>query len=199
MATIWRPECAGAYNSSSRGSRRILVCDEFTDGDSSRLTTVCGQFVSTANACSWTVETAMRSRMRTVCERDCGRGLIADVDCSRTCIGCVSVVSSDCSCLRNCRVCGHESVTLRGCLACSPRSIRGRRNLIKLRSKACTVSNMMRTTLPALLQQFVAPVLQLRSDCLDARGLLKVRDAMRADCRLECCDSRSSIATLAAP
>src|SRR5207245_279651 len=68
----------------SPGSRRILDRDEFADVDSSRLWTVCGQFVSAANVWSRTVEIAMRSRMRTVCDRACGRGLSADMDSSRT-------------------------------------------------------------------------------------------------------------------
>lgn len=37
--------------------------------------------------------------------------------------------------------------------------------------KACPVLNMMRNTLPFLLQQLVAPVLQLRGDGLDTGGL----------------------------
>jgi NAD(P)-dependent dehydrogenase (short-subunit alcohol dehydrogenase family) len=37
--------------------------------------------------------------------------------------------------------------------------------------KACPVLNMMRNTLPFLLQQLVAPVLQLRGDSLLARSL----------------------------
>src|SRR2546430_10866996 len=68
----------------SRGSRKILDRDEFADVDSSRLRTVCGQFVSAANAWSRTVEIAMCSRMQTVCDRACGRGLSAVMDCSRT-------------------------------------------------------------------------------------------------------------------
>ena len=38
-------------------------------------------------------------------------------------------------------------------------------------NKACPVLNMMRNTLPFLLQQLVVPVLQLRGDGLDAGGL----------------------------
>src|SRR2546426_3213984 len=66
---------------SSRGSRRIPVRDEFTDVAKPGLWTVRGQCVSAVNACPRTVETAMCSRMRPACDRDCGRGLSADMDC----------------------------------------------------------------------------------------------------------------------
>ena len=61
---------------------------------------------------------------------------------------------------------------LRGNAACPPRLIRGHQVLRWRRGRACPVLNMMTNTLPPLLQQRVAPVLQLRGDGLDARGLL---------------------------
>ena len=92
----------------SRCSRRGLVHDQFADVDSSRLRTVCTQFVSAGNACSRNGEAAMCSRMRPICDRDCGRGLSAHRDCSRTRIMCVSILIEDCSSSRICRASGHE-------------------------------------------------------------------------------------------
>src|SRR5205823_12171833 len=92
----------------NRWSRRMLGRDECADMDGARLRTVCGQFVSAANACPRTVETVMRSRMRTVCDRACGRGLSADMDCSRTRKGCGCGLFVDCACSRICRVRGRE-------------------------------------------------------------------------------------------
>src|SRR5436190_10052838 len=155
-----------------RGSRRILVCDEFADMNGARLRTVCGQFVSAANACPRTVETVMCSRMRTVCDRACGRGLSADRNCSRTRIGCACALFVDCACSRICRVRGHERAILRGCLAYSPRLIRGRRNLVKPRGRACPLLNMVRNTLPPLLLQLVSPAFQLGHYGLEASNLL---------------------------
>lgn len=65
---------------------------------------------------------------------------------------------------------------LRGSSALTPRLIRGRRILVATRGKACPVLNVMRNTLPPLLQQLVPPVLQLRSDCFNAGGLLDGAD-----------------------
>ena len=65
----------------------------------------------------------------------------------------------------------HERLILRGYSACPPRLIRGHQVLRSRRGKACPVLNMMRNTLPLLLQQLVAPVLQLRGDGFDAAGL----------------------------
>ena len=112
----------------SRWSRRILVSDEFADVDRSRLRTVCGQFVTAADACSRTVETVMRSRMRTVCDRVCGRGLSADMDSSRIRIVWDCVLFSDCSCSRIRRVRGHERSISPGLFRYSPRLIRRTQN-----------------------------------------------------------------------
>ncbi len=162
----------------SRGSRRVLARDEFGGVDSSRLRTICGQSVSAANACSRTVATVIRSRMRTVCERVCGRGLGADMDCSRTWIVCVCIVIWDCSSSRICRVRSRERSMSRGRFRHSPRLIRGHRNLVKTRGRACPVLNLVRNTLPPLLLQLVSPALQLRHDSLDASDLL---DCLRFD------------------
>jgi hypothetical protein len=139
----------------------MLVRDEFADMNSARLRAVCGQFVSAANACPRTVETVMRSRMRTGCDRACWRGLSVDRNCSRTRKGCACALFVDCACSRICRVRGHERAILRGCLACSPRLIRGRRNLVKPRGRACPLLNMVRNTVPPRLLQLVPPALQL--------------------------------------
>ena len=144
---------------SSRGSRRIPVRAEFAAMASPGLWTVRGQCVSTADACSRTDEAAMGSRMLPVCERDCGRGLSADMDCSRTRIVCVCVVIWDCSWLRMCRVRGHERSISRGRFGYSPRLIRGRRNLVRTRGRACPVLNMLGDTLPRFLLQLVSPAL----------------------------------------
>lgn len=152
-------------------SRSVLALCEFVDVDNSRLRSVCGQSVAVAAASSRTIEAAAFPRTRTVCERDCGRGLNADTDCSRTRTDCARGLFSTESRSRICRVCGHEPLTLRGYSACSLRPIRGRRSLAPARGKACPVLNMMRNTLPPLLQQLVAPVLQLRGNGLNAGGL----------------------------
>ena len=124
----------------SRCSRRGRVRDQFADVDSSRLRTVCGQFVAAANAWSRTVEIAMCSRMRTVCDRACGRGLSADMDSSRTRIVWDCVLFSDCSCSRICRVRGHERSISPGLFRYSPRLIRGHRILVQTRGRACPVA-----------------------------------------------------------
>jgi len=144
---------------SSRGSRRIPVRDEFAAVASPRQWTVRGQCVSVADACPRTGETAMCSRMLPVCERDCGRGLSADMDCSRTRIVCVCIVMLDCSWSRICRVRGHERSISRGRFRYSPRPIRGRRNLVRTRGRACPVLNMLGDTLPRFLLQLVSPAL----------------------------------------
>ena len=156
----------------NRGSRRMRVRDEFADMDSARLRTVCGQFVSAANACSRTVETVMCLRMRTVCDRACGRGLSADRDCSRTRIGCGCGLFVDCSRSRICRVRGQARSILRGCLASAPRLIRGRRNLVRSRGNAYIILNTLRNTLPVLLPQLVTPTFQLGHYGLEASNLL---------------------------
>ena len=121
----------------SRGSRRILVCDEFADMDGARLRTVCGQFVSAANACPRTVETVMRLRMRTACDRACGRGLSADMDCSRTRINRVRGLFPTGLRSWTCQGSGHGTEISRGRSACLPRLIRGRRSLVRSRGNAC--------------------------------------------------------------
>ena len=164
----------------SRWSRRILVSDEFADVDRSRLRTVCGQFVTAADACSRTVETVMRSRMRTVCDRVCGRGLSADMDSSRTRIVWDCVLFSDCSCSRICRVRGHERSISRDRFRSSPRLIRGHRILVTSRGLACPMLNMLSNTLPPFLLQLVSPALQLSDHGLDASNLF---DGLRFDVR----------------
>lgn len=144
---------------SSRGSRRIPVRDEFADTASPGLWTVRGQCVSTADACSRTDEAAMCSRMLPVCERDCGRGLSADMDCLRTRIVFVFILIGDGSSSWICHVRGHERSISRGLFRYSPRPIRGHRILVKTRGKACTVLNMVRNTLTPLLLQLVSPAL----------------------------------------
>src|SRR5579883_2590741 len=139
--------------------------------DSSRLRAVCGQFESLASADSWTAESAALPRTRPVRGRAGVRGLNADTDCSRTWTVRGHVLSPTESRSRICRARGHEPRISRGCSACSPRLLRGRRSLAPARGKACPVLNMMRNTLPPLLQQFVAPVLQLCGNGLDAGGL----------------------------
>ena len=144
---------------SNRGSRRIPVREEFADAVSPRLWTVRGQCVSAADACPRTGEIAMRSRMLPACERDCGRGLSADMDCSRTRIVRVCIMIWDCSRSRICRVRGHERSISRGRFRYSPRLIRGRRNLVRTRGRACPVLKMFSNTLPPYLRQRVSPAL----------------------------------------
>ena len=66
---------------------------------------------------------------------------------------------------------GRLAGLLRGHSASKPRPLRGLKNLPPGRSKACPVLNMMRNTLPPLLQQFITPGFQLRGDSFDACGL----------------------------
>src|SRR6266702_5496840 len=155
----------------SRGSRRILVCDEFVDMDCSRLRTVCGQFVSAANACPRTVETVMRSRMRTVCDRACGRGLSADMDCSRTRINRVRGLFPTGLRSWTCQGSGHGTEISRGRSACLPRLIRGRRSLVRSRGNAYIILNMVRNTVPPRLLQLVTPAFQLGHYGLEASDL----------------------------
>ena len=162
----------------SRWSRRILVRDEFADVDRSRLRTVCGQFVSAADACSRTVETVMRSRMRTVCDRVCGRGLNADMDSSRIRTNRVRGLFPTGMSLWTCQGCGHGTLISRGRSACSPRPIRGHRILVTSRGSACPMLNMLRNTLPPFLLQLVSPAFQLRHDGFDLGRLL---DGVRFD------------------
>ncbi len=156
----------------NRGSRRILGREEFADMDGARLRTVCGQFVSAANACPRTVETVMRSRMRTVCDRACGRGLSADMDCSRTRINRVRGLFPTGLRSWTCQGSGHGTEISRGRSACLPRLIRGRRNLVKSRGNAYIILNTLRNTLPVLLPQLVSPAFQLRHYGLEASNLL---------------------------
>ena len=150
----------------------MLVRDEFAGLDCARLRTVCGQFVSAANACQRTVETVMRLRMRTVCDRACGRGLSADMDCSRTRINRVRGLFPTGLRSWTCQGSGHGTEISRGRSACLPRLIRGRRSLVRSRGNAYIILNTLRNTLPVLLPQFVSPAFQLRHDGLDASNLL---------------------------
>ena len=63
-----------------RDLRSMLVSGEIADANGARLRTVCGQFVSAADAWSHTVEADAWSRMRTVCCRVFARGLNAFAD-----------------------------------------------------------------------------------------------------------------------
>jgi len=152
-------------------SRTDCVRDQFAVVDSSWLRTVRGQSASTAAACSRTIKDVACARTWIVCGRDCGRGLNADTDSSWTRKVSVRGLSQAESGSRICRVRGHEPHTSRGQSALSPRLLRGRRNLVSTRGRACPVLNMMRNTLPSLLQHLIAPVLQMRGDCLDTGGL----------------------------
>ena len=131
-------------------SRTDCARDQFEDVDSSWLRTGCGQFESVSAAGSRTVEAAALPRTRTVR----GHGLSPTESRSRTC-----------------QVRGHAPLTSYGHSACSPRLPRGRRSLAPARGKACPVLNMMRNTLPPLLQHLVAPVLQLCRNGLNSGGL----------------------------
>ena len=156
----------------SRGSRRIRVCDEFADMDSARLRTVCGQFVSAATASPRIVETVMRSRMRTVCDRVRGRGLSADMDCSRTRINRVGGLFPTGLRSWTCQGSGHGTEISRGRSACLPRLIRGRRSLVRSRGNAYIILNTLRKTLPVLLPQLVPPAFELGHYRLEASNLL---------------------------
>ena len=112
-----------------RGSRLMLVRGEIVDVDSARLRTVCGRFAPIANACSRTVVSVVRSRMRTVCWRAACRGLVVSVDCLRTWIISVHVLPWTCSRPWNCRVCDRERFISPAFSADAPRLLRGRGNL----------------------------------------------------------------------
>ena len=84
----------------------------------------------------------------------------------RGCALCLAKSGSRTGCCR-----GRESMMLRGCSALTPRLIRGRRILVTTRGKACPVLNVMGNTLPPLLIEFRAPLLQLRDDTFNAVGL----------------------------
>jgi len=160
----------GQFFAGSR-SRTECVCDQFGDVNSSRLRTVCGQFESVATAGLRTVEAAALPKTQSIRGRACLRGMNADTDCSRTWTVRGHILSPTESRSRICPARDHEPLTSRGSSACSPRLLRGRRSLAPARGKACPVLNMMRNTLPPLLQQFVAPVLQLCGNGLNAGGL----------------------------
>ena len=160
----------GQFFSSPR-SRTDCVRDQFAVVDSSWLRTVCGQSASIAAACSRTINAVACARTWIVRGRDCVRGLNADTESSGTWKVPLRGLSPAESRSRICRVRGHEPHTSRGQSALSTRLLRGRRNLVSTRGRACPVLNMMRNTLPPLLQHFIAPVLLLRGDCLDAGDL----------------------------
>lgn len=67
---------------------------------------------------------------------------------------------------------GRDALGSRGCSVPVPRLIRGRRILVETRGKACPVLIMMRNTLPLLLAEFGAPLLQLSGHGLNAGDLL---------------------------
>lgn len=155
----------------SPSSRTDCVRDKLARMDNSRLRIDCGHFASTVTACSRTIEVVACARTGLVRERDCWRGLNANTGFALTRTICFHVLFPTGSRSRICRVRGHEPHTSCGRSALLPRLLRGRRILSGLRSKACPVLNMMRNTLPPLLQHLVAPLFQLRGDSLDARGL----------------------------
>jgi hypothetical protein len=152
-------------------SRINRVRDQFGDVDCSRMRTVCGQFTSTTVACSRTIEAAACARTWIVRGHDCWRGLNTDADCLRTRTVPVRVLSPAESnpWTGQCHV--RDRLILRGYSACLPRLIRGHQVLRLRRGRACLVLNMMRNTLPFLLQQLVAPVLQLCGDGFNTGGL----------------------------
>src|SRR5467141_3596154 len=122
----------------------------------------------------------MCSRMRTVCNRACGRGLNADMDSSRTRTNRVRGLFPTRLSLWTCQGSGHGTLISRGCSACSPRPIRGHRILVTSRGSACPMLNMLRNILPPFLLQLVAPGFQLSYYGLDASNLF---DGLRFDPR----------------
>ena len=110
-------------------SRTNCVRDQFADVDCSRLRTVCGQFTSAAVACSRTIEAVACAWTRTVCGRDCwrglncGHGLFADTDNSLPRPGWGLFKFADG------RVCGHGQLILRGYFAHLSRLTRGLKSL----------------------------------------------------------------------
>ena len=107
----------------------------------------------------------------TGCGRGCGHGqdTVTDWTRPRSWRGCGLV--SDWTRSRTGHGHGRLAGLLRGHSASKPRPLRGLKNLPPGRSKACPVLNMMRNTLPPLLQQFVTPGFQLRGDSFDACSL----------------------------
>lgn len=146
--------------------------DHFADADWPRLRTVFGRFVADVVACSRTIKSVDCARTWIVRGRVSWRGLIMDAHCSwtRKVPGRVLCAAESSSWTGRCRV--HEQLLLRGYSACSPRRIRGHQVLRWRRGSACPVLNMMRNTLPPLLQQLVAPVCQLRGDGFNPAHLL---------------------------
>lgn len=145
--------------------------DQFTNMDCSRRWTVWGQFTLAAVACSRAIEAVACARTWIVRGHDCRRGLNADIDGLRIWrIHFRVLIPVE---LRpwtgQCHV--HKMTILTGYSACPPRLIRGPQVLRWRRGKACPVLNMMRNTLPPLLQQLVPPRFQLRGNGLNPGGL----------------------------
>ena len=107
----------------------------------------------------------------TDCGRGCGHGqdTVTDWTRPRSWRGCGLV--SDWTRSRTGHGHGQQAGRWRGHSASKPRPLRGLKNLPPGRSKACPVLNMMRNTLPPLLQQFITPGFQLRGDSFDACSL----------------------------
>ena len=112
---------------------------------------------------------------------DCLRGQNADADCLRghgqKFASVVGMGNHSFMTVAMSRVCGHGSDTIsrsqcrRICHRVHRFGLKGHENLPPGRSKACPVLNIMRNTLPPLLAQLVAPLLQLCGDGFNAGGL----------------------------
>ncbi len=139
--------------------------------DCSRLRTGRGHGLFTATGWVRTVTGRPRSRSWIDCGRGCGQGqdMVTDWTQPRSWRGCGLFASWTRS--RTGHGHGWLAGLWRGHSASKPRPLRGRKNLRWRRSKACPVLNMMRNTLPPLLQQFVAPALQLRGEGLNTADL----------------------------
>lgn len=152
-------------------SRTDCVRDRFANVDCSSLRTVRGQSASTVTVSSRTIEVVACARTRIVRGHDCRRGLNANTDCAWTWKVPVRVpfMAESSPWTGRCHV--REWPLSRGQSALPPRLIRGRRILVSTRGRACPVLNMMRNTLPPLLQHLVTPVFKLRGDSFNAGDL----------------------------
>ena len=139
--------------------------------DCARLRTGRGHGLFTDTGWTRTFAARTRSRTWTDCGRGCGHGqnTVADWTRPRSWRGCGLV--SDWTRSRTGHGHGQQAGRWRGHSASEPRPLRGLKNLPPGRSKACPVLNMMRNTLPPLLQQFITPGFQLRGDSFDACSL----------------------------
>ncbi len=170
----------GKKDTAIRRSGRFFACprsrpnrrqDQFMDAECSRMRTCWGQFMLANVACSLVIEAVACARTRIVRGHDCWRGLNADTDCLWMWKIHVHVLipAESSPWTGHCHV--HERTILTGYSACSPRLIRGPQVLRWRRGKACPDLNMMRNTLPPLLQQLGPPRFQLRGNRLNSGGL----------------------------